>query len=542
MPVIYSFEAKSIQSYILESSKLRDMVGASEQIEDITAGLLDQVLNALNLQNEIQFSRKAGGAFIAILNNLKQAQDLRDLWTFTIRYSLPGLEFVQGLHEDKNILEAEKTASDQKRADRNRLFPVFPIAGPLVARSPRTGEPAITEQRSQRSEGLERLDKRTKLKRDFMKRAKNTGLALENKLKLAGYDDIIWPKNLEQEDNQDNEQHFPLLDHNRYIGIIHADGNGLGELLMRVREGIQKSPKYYAEVFRTLSETIEKATVEAAKQAVKQILLPNVVESKNALHVMPARPLVLGGDDLTMIVRGDLAIPFTAKFLQAFEEQSEMLLTKLKKKYKQEHKIDLDLPTGLTACAGIAFIKASQPFYMAYHLAESLCKNAKTRSKADKVCTKGRIPSSLAFHRITSSMIDDYQDICDRELKTSAQLLTMNPYAVGKIDPANIPCYIPKLADLEKLQGLLTDEKISYGAVRELLSLLYINRESAERAYKRWRENMQETQPEVLKDFESVLQNLVDTANPNLQILSAEEPARTPLADAIAWKGICRNV
>ena len=128
MPVIYSFEAKSIQSYILESNKLKDMVAASGQIEDITAdnGLLDKVLNSLNLKNNIEFSRKAGGAFIAILNKLEDAQKLRELWTFTIRHSIPGLEFVQGIQEyqtDNEILIAEKAVSDQKRNDRNRLFP-----------------------------------------------------------------------------------------------------------------------------------------------------------------------------------------------------------------------------------------------------------------------------------------------------------------------------------------------------------------------------------------------------------------------------------
>lgn len=544
MPVIYSFEAKSIQTYILDSNKLRDMVAASEQIEDITAdnGLLDKVLKALNLHN-IKFSRKAGGAFIAILDKLEDAKKLRDLWSFTIRYSLPGLEFVQGLQEynsDTEILSAEKKVSEQKLADRNRLFPTLPIAGPLIARSPRTGEPAITERRNPKGEvGTERLDKRTLLKRRFMENTKKS--RLESKASALDKDQFIWPKNLESEYNQDDEQHFPLLDENRYIGVIHADGNGLGELLMQVREDIKDFPQHYTDVFRTLSETIETATVKATNQAILEELAPHA-EERNNFKIMPARPLVLGGDDLTIIVRGDLAIPFTAKFLEAFEENTEELFTKIKADYKKQKKIDLNLPKGLTACAGITFIKVSQPFYMAYELAESLCKNAKNHSKADDAKSQdGRVPSSLAFHRITTSMIDDYNSICERELTTPAKwLLTMQAYAVGKIQPA---CHFPRLADLDKLRKLFTDEKVSYGAIRELLSLLHLSTNRAERAYKRWSENMAKSQKNGLIEFETIINSLVGTAGEELPILTAEKNTqqRTPLADALAWKGIARG-
>lgn len=367
----------------------------------------------------------------------------------------------------------------------------------------------------------------------------------ESKAKaLDSKEQFIWPKTLEAEENQEDEQTFPLLGENRYIGIIHADGNGLGELLMQVRKDIENLPQHYANIFRALSETIEQATIAAAKQATIEKLVPHA-EKRNGLKIMPARPLVLGGDDLTIIVRGDLAIPFTAKFLETFEEITEKLFTDFKNEYQQKHQIDLHLPKGLTACAGIAFIKVSQPFYMAYHLAESLCKTAKTSSKAENARSKDknekRVPSSLSYHRITTSIIDDYNSICERELTTPANwLLTMQAYAVGKIQPT---CHFPKLEDLEKLSSLLKEEQISYGAIRELLSLLHLSPIGAERAYKRWRENMQKTQKHGLTEFESLLSKLVGEADKDLPILTAEidKQQRTPLADALAWNGIARG-
>lgn len=541
MPVIYTFEAKSIQSYILDSSKLRDMVGASELIEDITAGLLDKVLQALKLQpdQDIEFSRKAGGAFIAILQSLEHAQKLRDLWTFTVRTCLPGLEFVQGFQayqKPSEILSAEKATSQQKMADRNRLYPVFPIAGPLVARGPRTGAPAITEKPNPRNDGNERLDKRTVIKRRFLERAN----ALERKLNLRTpyQDKLVWPKNLDPEDNQAEEQNFPTLGENRYIGVIHADGNGLGQLLMQVREDIKDIPQHYTKVFRKLSETIEQATVAATRQAAQAELVEKAVlrhdANGNRYQVMPARPLVLGGDDLTMIVRGDLAIAFTEKFLTAFEEHTEKLFSRFKQEYKKQG-INLRIPTGLTACAGISFVKASQPFYLAYRLAESLCKTAKTRSK-QTLSEDGRIPASLAFHRITTSVIDEYETVCQRELTTPSGLLTMQPYAAGKIQPKTTGIF-PRLQDLDDLRHLLAEEKISHGAVRELINLLYLNTERAERAYKRWRENMQKTQITALREFDNILNNLLG-GDAKMSIMTAEENKRTPLADALAWNSI----
>jgi hypothetical protein len=313
MPVIYTFEAKSIQSYILDSSQLRDMVGASEQLENLTHRLLDKVLQALKLEKgkNIQFSRRAGGAFIAILNTLSEAKKLRDLWTFTVRYCLPGLEFVQGLTEDSDILVALKAANQQKSTDQNRQFPVFPIAGPLVARGPRTGEPAVTEKPKPNNGCTERLDKRTALKREYLQVQLGTGLAIENKLKLthnSADDRLVWPQNLNEDDNQADEQHFPALGNNHYIAIIHADGNALSELLMDVREGITNVPQHYVEVFSALSDTLEKATIAATRQAAQNVLVPKAQlrhdAQGKALQVMPARPLILNEDKLTIIVRG----------------------------------------------------------------------------------------------------------------------------------------------------------------------------------------------------------------------------------------------
>ena len=346
------------------------MVGASEQIENLTRGLLDKVLQALNLKEgqDIQFARRTGGSIIAILNTLDSAKKLRDLWTFLVRSTLPGLEFAQGLQENTELIAAVKAAKQQQSLDQYRLFPVFPIVGPLVAREPRTGEPAVTEKLI--SNNPERLSKSTLFKHKSRHQAQlGAGLTIDNKLQLTAAKTnqrLLWPQNINATKNMANDPNFPVLINHHYFGVLHANGNGLSELLKAVREEISNRPQHYAEVFNALSETFEKITIAATRQAAKNVLVPKIQLHHDAqgkdLPVLPARPLILGADNLTVIVRGDLAIPFAQHFLEAFEHHSNDLLTQIKQVY-QKRNIQLPLPKNLTASAGIAFIKNSQPFH-----------------------------------------------------------------------------------------------------------------------------------------------------------------------------------
>jgi hypothetical protein len=74
---------------------------------------------------------------------------------------------------------------------------------------------------------------------------------------------------------------------------------------------------------------------------------------------------------------------------------------------------------GLTACAGIAFIKSSYPFYYGYELAEDLCSSAKGDAKNSVEIKEGkRLPQScFMFHKVQDSFVEGYKDMVERELK-----------------------------------------------------------------------------------------------------------------------------
>ena len=137
------------------------------------------------------------------------------------------------------------------------------------------------------------------------------------------------------------------------------------------------------------STQLDKATEYAANityQKVKEVFLN---DKKNKKGVIPIRPVVLSGDDMTVIIRGDLAILYAKTFIVEFENATCNMLAEV-------------FPEGmnhLTACAGIAFIKSSYPFFYGYELAEDLCTQAKKAAKAN--IAEGRIAEScLMFHKV----------------------------------------------------------------------------------------------------------------------------------------------
>ncbi len=517
----YLFEAKSIQDYILRSGRLRHIVGASELIDSLTTDdLLDDVLAALRLTEgqDIRFSRRAGGA-VYLFSSRREARDaFRDLWSLVARQYAPGLEFVIAQGEGATDYAAYQQALEGLQAARNRQSPVLPSGGPVTRYAPRTGQPAVSndaklglQDAATSRFGLDRFWKRGGLTAKFA----DTG--------SVPIDD--WPRNLEYSPEEDESASFPFLPDNRYLGLIHADGNGLGQLLMQLGEQAQSRPEVFVGLFRDFSAAITEATRAAAQDATRQVLLPargNPNETK-AAGAVPARPIVLGGDDLTILVRADLAIPFTRAFLAAFEQMSREKLKPLRGKYPTIEGV----PEALTAGAGIAFVKSNHPFHLAHELAESLARFAKDRAKEQKD-GNGRIPPTLAFHRVTTASHGDYQDIRQQEMTHGPEearvITTLGAY---RVDPQ--PPVLPALADLEALAQLLGHEEMARGPARQILTLLGQSPDDARRRYVRWREVMRDRHAGRFAEFDKRLTALCGDLDDSLPI--SRQTGATPLGD-----------
>jgi hypothetical protein len=88
---------------------------------------------------------------------------------------------------------------------------------------------------------------------------------------------------------------------------------------------------------------------------------------------------------------------------------------------------------GLTACAGIAYIKSSFPFHYGVSLSDELCKEAKKISKEH--LQNNLTPSSVMFHKVHASFIEEYDDIIDKELRAKDNVqFNFGPYFLNSIE------------------------------------------------------------------------------------------------------------
>ena len=512
------FELDSIQSYLFASGRLRDVAGASELLDSLTSGddnLLDSVCKAAGIAGKVEFSRRAGGAFYAFSEDRAALETLRDLWTLAVQQYAPGLAYSLGMGRGNDAAEAFHDARRALMADASRLRPRLPAAAPVTERSRRTGEAAEHEDRK---EG--KIDAASQRRKRFADLAKASFLDRYTP-DDAGLGWRDWPRNLEP-DAEDGA--FPFDGENRTIALIHADGNGLGQLLIRIKEAAKSKPDQFIKYFERFSKLVETITQAAAKATTQKVLLPVRQDGE----CLAARPILLGGDDIIVLVRADLALRYCRVFAEAFEEASRKALERL----GGEEGIE-ELPARLTLGFGVVYMRASQPFYLASHLAESLIAHAKKKAKA---IDRNDPPASLAFHRVTTSLVDDYEQIVERELthRRDGQTFidTLGVYFLSDGQQ-------PALTDLEDFVALLGRDDMARGPTRQLMTLMGHPGIQAEQRYRRWRQLMEDKQP-PLRQFDDLLSRLAgEQQHDGLPYARKEnnEPWRTPLGDALALLG-----
>ena len=573
----YAFEAKGVQAFILAGGRLRDIVGASLLVDSLclqrsclealpneaaprgvppARGLLDDALAASGLTPgpRLRFTRRAAGAFalVAVGPEAKALHDFRRLWTLLVTQAAPGLEFIDMIGAGATAPQALRAALAQGQGRRSRLAVPLPLAPPPARRAPRTGLGAVALDGNHRDEPPEPVDAATQRKRVFF-----SGHRARRRWWSQKPDELVWPTDFVEE--------FPFLGEDRTVAVLHADGNRMGQILIGLEnqaagkvatDGLpvndfSDDESHYLQRLRGFSEDIGRATQYAFDKACATHLGPaaHAAMAAEAKRIgqpvtwgfIPGRPIIMGGDDLAVILRGDLALDFAQTFLDAFESNASDRLQSL-------HAILPGLPP-LTACAGLALVNAGQPFDRALALAEDLCRHAKSEAKAaSRVRTggdTGRVPSSLAFHRATAALLESYADTLTHELTVGNEkgggkiILTMQPYAVGDGDPMGLA----HLDHLRKLRDLFGEGVLGRGAAREIIALLQAAPAQARLRYARWRQVLgggSVEQQKALTHFDRALEAIGTAAEKHLGPGAHGETFRTPLGDAITWHIVTR--
>lgn len=376
--LLYGAAVQGIQSFIFQTNELKDIVGASELVNNICSDLF-------------QPFAKNGESIVRSAGNIKFLFDNEDDCRKAVRNfpkevltKAPGITVSQSVifydEEKDDFGAAIENLEKRLHIQRNRPMQSLTIGNMGMERSRKTGLPAV------KRENNEFLDLATIKKRNVT--AKGSQYVTKKLSEMAfGCDLSIDSIALDID---------KITDNNDWIAIVHADGNGLGKVVQNIGKN--------KDAFKAFSKYLNEATKNAANKAFDDVKCYFSMEE----GIIPVRPIVLGGDDFTFICRADFALDYVKSYLKNFEyETTKLFESKVIPQCNNNDTKDI-LKNGLTACAGIAFVKSSFPFYYGYDLAENLCSKAKKISHREKSC--------LMFYKVQDSFVEDLSSMTKREL------------------------------------------------------------------------------------------------------------------------------
>lgn len=256
------------------------------------------------------------------------------------------------------------------------------------------------------------------------------------------------------------------------VGVIHIDGNGVGavmrdlqcaycevrkhlsdaELKKIVDEGSSRNPVdfdddefqwFIMEVNHQLDEAVRTAVARAwadiasyanpTTDGSRSDNTPSHAapdggagtgdEAGEARTRVPIVPVLVGGDDLTVYIAGDYAVPFAESYIRHYESltwNNDLLKRLVIVANKDE--VRTPRPGPLTASAGVAIVGRNFPFHIAYDLAEKLVSRGKKLGKK-----KGEVQcSTLDFHILRDTTVLDPDDTL-----TEYKDRTQRPFLIG---------------------------------------------------------------------------------------------------------------
>ncbi|HJI58767.1 MAG TPA: hypothetical protein OIL84_02075 [Succinivibrionaceae bacterium] len=403
-------EVGGIQKYILSTGKLKEMIGGSELIESLSAKYLDDFAqnNHLNIlkeirkpvDNEILPLQRNAGAMHLLFSSEANGREFLKNFGLKLLEDFPGLPIFGALEKceftSSGIREAKFKLSNKITDQRNK----YPTSTgmqllPICAEAPLDGEPAIGKVSYGKNASSEIISLSSKTKRNEQLLEDSKGRLREIEPDDGVGPDLKWSDDLEE-----------IACGSEKVAFIHIDGNDLG---IRFRQELENiSDKETAEdktgqqsssedryqnainVIKTmsaLSNTVKETTTAAFKKGLSECLKHTKLTDNTGKKLVPARPLVLGGDDVTVVIRADLALYFIDAFVKEFERYSNQELGKKNPNDK------------LTVGVGMVVCPTGYPFLKAFDLSEELVKNSKKLT-----ALMGNRPSSMDYKELTALM------------------------------------------------------------------------------------------------------------------------------------------
>lgn len=407
-----------IQKYICSTGKLKEMIGGSEIISFVSSrDFYESILKKLHLEEDAKAKGEPGryivaqanaGSLCLIMPDQASARDFMRKASQQLLEEFPGLPFYGAICEfawsdDKEgtaaYMQARKQAHQQIQGHR-AAAPVPQGSGllPILRAARLDGLPAVMRD----GDELISLPSSARRSREIIEKSRDRlrrevgdppGLYLE------------WKDDLEE----------LLGGEGSKVALICMDGNDLGKLFdTRLGQGDADSLGQFISGMKELSKKVEECNRAAFKYACERLASYEAAHNpkKGGVVVMPLRPLVMGGDDITIIARADIALAFVDLFTRKFDEAGK------------EAKLSLGI--------GMVVMDSSYPFAKAFPLAESLQDSAK---KLTRNMEPGKRPSSIDYLVLTEDVENDIEAVRQRLFTCpSGEILTGKPFVINKDD------------------------------------------------------------------------------------------------------------
>lgn len=532
MPVLTAIDVLSIQSYVFASNRLRDVVGASYLVEWATSrdGGLHLDIEKVPTPEIIV---AAGGNAILRFNTIDAAKQ------FVLHYSRLLLEKAPGL----DVAFAHFEYAEGQLA-RGLLALQIELAKAKLNRRPHVPQQGLSVMQPCAVTGLSASTNARQANNEWVS-SRIARIREEETVENAAsqWEPFLPP------DVCGRKACFPdVLDEmgrtrgdTSLIGVIHVDGNGIGKRIQKwlvsKLENTSITDEALIDEYRRWSNALDKLG-RAILQAVTNRLVSRIEPMADGFHVrgqpspprqldfelrterdktirLPLRPILLGGDDLTFVSDGRIALDLATTALRAFMTESASIP-------------DLQLlgDDPVTACAGVALVKAHAPFSRSYQLCEDLCASAKLAKRdAESGSQSSNTGCWIDWHLGTIRPDESVADIRKRQYEgDQGRKLTCRPYPIDGDSSRRLTW--------EWLDGELLGEPAKDGRNR----LSFRNPEV-------WgeRRNKVKALANVLADGDTAVQNQLQAWNsvdPGLRLpspidVNGFKGSHTPLLDAV---------
>jgi hypothetical protein len=412
MPYLLAAEADKIQDFIFRSSRLREVVGASQLLTRFCRSIDETLAQQYGGQVVVN----DGGSFRVIFDDLEMANafgaDLAELYRLSLGGSLSLAEptplngdFRAANDKAGKMLRQTKNQPQGAVADPHMPYVAF-CASCGISLADQHGllpeEPNDSRERylcnTCQIKAQERWDERLGQLREFL-------------VTISGGEDqldrFVWPK------DTDTVADYDLRGRN-YVAYLVADGNGMGTIFSQCDES----------QIRRLSEGLTDAARNSlAASSSSLIARLDRRYTKDGREIVPVLPLILGGDDLFALIPAPYALDFARRFCLAWEDELAMLVKNAGLQIG-EGENQIPRPTVATA---VVICKSKYPYALAHRRAEELLEEAKRHSKL-LAAEKGEHLSAVNFEVILGNRLAGQEDVEGE--RTKVIRTTLRPYWV----------------------------------------------------------------------------------------------------------------